>query len=57
MQENNNTVIPQKNAQDQLHVKHMCIDKTGLLADEPIYWINFNTDIGNVLKLPCMSSF
>ena len=30
---------------DQLHVNHMGIEKTNLLAHKSIYWVNINNDI------------
>ena len=40
---------------DQLHINHIMIEKTKLLACESIYWININDDIENVKKLHYMS--
>ena len=37
-------------ALDQLHVNHMGIKKTKLLACESIYWVNINNDIENYMK-------
>ena len=38
-------------ALDQLHVTHMGIGKTKLLACESMYWININDDIENFIKI------
>ena len=38
-------------ALDQLHVIHMGIEKTKLLACESIYWVNINGDIENYIKI------
>ena len=35
---------------DQLHINHMGIEKTKLLACESIYWVNINVDIENFIK-------
>ena len=35
---------------DQLHVNHMGIEKTKLLACESVYWLNINVEIGNHIK-------
>ena len=35
---------------DQLHMNHMGIEKTKLLALESIYWININDDIENFIR-------
>ena len=35
----------------QLHINHMGIEKTKLLAHESIYWVNLNDDIGNFIKI------
>ena len=37
-------------ALDQLHVNHMGIEKTKLLACKSIYWVNVNSDIENYIK-------
>ena len=37
-------------ALDQLHINHMAIEKTKLLAHESIYWVNINDDIENFIK-------
>ena len=34
----------------QLHVNHMGIEKSKLLAHESIYWVNINDDIENFIK-------
>ena len=38
-------------ALDELHVNHMGIEKTKLLASESIYWVNINDDIENYVKI------
>ena len=46
-------IIPaalQDKALKQLHLKHVGIVKTGLLACESIYWINKNADIEETVK-------
>ena len=35
---------------DQLYVNHMGIERTRLLIQESIYWININADIQNVIE-------
>ena len=35
---------------DQLHINHMGIEKTKLLACKSIYWVNINDDIENFIK-------
>ena len=45
--------IPERQKQqvlDQLHVNHMGIEKTKLLACESVYWVNINNDIENHVK-------
>ena len=34
----------------QLHINYMGIQRTRLLAQKSIYWINMNTDIGEAIK-------
>ena len=46
-------IIPKvfkKLALDQLHLSHVGIEKTKLLAWESVYWININDDIENHIK-------
>ena len=46
-------IIPaglQDNKVKQLHLNHIGIDKTKLLAGESIYWINMNADKGETVK-------
>ena len=46
-------IIPEvlkQQALDQLHVNHMCIEKTKLLGHKSIYWVNINNDIENHVK-------
>ena len=46
-------IIPEalkQQAIDQLHVNHMGIEKTKLLACKSIYWVNVNNDIENYIK-------
>ena len=38
-------------ALDQLHINHMGIEKTKLLACESIYWVNINDNIENFIKI------
>ena len=38
-------------ALDQLHINHMGIEKTKLLACESIYWVNIIDDIENFIKI------
>ena len=38
-------------APDQLHINHLGIEKTKLLASESIYWANINDDIVNFIKI------
>ena len=48
-----NIIIPEilkMQAQDQLHINHMGIEKTKFLACESIYWANINDDIENLMK-------
>ena len=43
-------IIPERlkqQALDQLHVNHMDIETTKLLACESVYWVNINNDIEN----------
>ena len=35
---------------EQLHINHMGMDKTKLLACDSIYWVNINDDINNFIK-------
>ena len=42
-----NISVPQEKSLDTLHVNHMDIDNTRLLACESIYRININIDIEN----------
>ena len=42
-------------ALDQLHLNHVGIEITKLLACESIYWININDDIDKHIKLFYMS--
>ena len=35
---------------DELHVNHMGIEKTKLLAHKSIYWVNVNNDIESYIK-------
>ena len=35
----------------QLHVNHMGIEKTKLLAHESVYWVDINDDTENHLKI------
>ena len=47
-------IIPvsvQEKTLDQLHLIHMGIEKTKLLAHKSIYWININTYIEKQLKI------
>ena len=47
-------VIPealQRQAFEQLHINHMGINKTKLLAYESIYWTGMNNDIENHIKI------
>ena len=48
-------VLPEslKLALEQLHINHMGIEKTKLLAHESIYWININGDIEKHIKSCC----
>ena len=39
---------------DQLHMNHMGIEKTKLLACESVYWSSINTDIENYIKHSAM---
>ena len=46
-------IIPKvlkQQALDQLHVNHMGIKKTKLLACKSIYWVNISNDIENYIK-------
>ena len=36
---------------DQLHINHMGIEETKLLACESIYWVNINDDTENFIKI------
>ena len=38
-------------ALDQLHISHVGIEKTKLLAWELTYWVNINDDIKNYIKI------
>ena len=40
-----------------LQLNHMVKEKTQLLAHESIYWININTDIEEMKKLPHKPGF
>ena len=47
-------IIPERlkqQALDQLHVNHMGMEKTKLLACNSVYWVNINNDIENHVKL------
>ena len=46
-------IIPEvltTHALEQLHINHMGIEKTKLLAHESIYWVNVNDDIKYFIK-------
>ena len=46
-------VIPEvlkQQALDQLHINHMGIEKTQLIACESIYWVNINNNIESFIK-------
>ena len=52
-------IIPavlQVNALKQLHLNHMGMKKTRLLASDSIYWINMNADIEDMVKIAPTSS-
>ena len=51
MEKDHNTSIPAEKVPDLMHVNHMGIEKTTLLAYESIYWININADIGKSIKI------
>ena len=47
-------IIPEalkQQALNQLHINHMGIEKTKLLAHESIYWFNVNNDIERYIKI------
>ena len=47
-------IIPallQEKALKQLHIKHIVIAKTRLLAHKSIYWINMNADTEDTVKM------
>ena len=50
-------IIPevlQQKALRYLHINHMGIEKTKLLACKSVYWIGMNVDIENHIKIaPC----
>ena len=41
---------------DQLHVNHMGIEKTKLLASKSLYWVNINVDIEKLHYMPYISA-
>ena len=46
-------IVPQELKQqvlDQLHINHMGIEKTKLLACKSVYWVNINNDIEKSCK-------
>ena len=53
-------VIPEsfkKQELEQLHLNHMGIETTKLLACESIYWININDDIEKHIKIALCLNF
>ena len=44
-------VVLKQQVLDQLHLNHMGIKKTKLLACESLYWVNINTDIDKHIKI------